>query len=168
MTWANDFKQIPKAPTLPKEEMRYAYEVLGASYTMFWALNGNQREFNVLAEHVTTARRAALKLVRGDDKTFCSESRALRIPSSGSGPIATAAQTREVVVVDDVSTMRRAELAKEFDISKVSFVPVEGGVLEYGVPSTLSLDSNLLEATLKLRVETSGAGYALYWKVIAN
>ena len=44
------------------------------------------------------------------------------------------------------------------------FVPVEGGVLEYGVPSTLSLDSNLLDATLKLRVDTSGAGYALYWK----
>ena len=43
-------------------------------------------------------------------------------------------------------------------------MPVDGGVLEYGMPATLSLDSNLLEATLKLRVDTSGAGYSLYWK----
>ena len=46
------------------------------------------------------------------------------------------------------------------------FVPVDGGVLEYGLPSTVSLESNLLEATLKLRVDTSGAGYSLYWEEV--
>ena len=70
---------------------------------------------------MTDARKAALQLVRGDNKTFCSESRAFAIPASGSGPIATAARTGETVRVDDVSTMRRAALAEEFQISKVPF-----------------------------------------------
>jgi len=163
-TWPNDFTKIPKAPVFPKDEVRNAYELIGASYTMFWSLSASRKEYTIKANHVTTARRAALKQVRGDDKTFCSESTAFKIPAEGQGPIATAARTGETVVVDDVSTMKRAALAQEFQINKFRFVPVEGGVLEYGVPSTLSLDSNLLEATLKLRVDTSGAAYALYWK----
>ena len=32
------------------------------------------------------------------------------------------------------------------------------------MPTSVALDSNLLEATLRLRVDISGAAYALYWK----
>lgn len=48
-----------------------------------------------------------------------------------------------------------------FPSPSIAFHPLP---CRYGVPSTLSLDSNLLEAALKLRAESSGAGYALYWK----
>ena len=118
-TWPSSYNLIPKMPALPKDEMRYAYEQLGASYTMLWALSSDKQEYTVRAEHVTTARRAALKQVRGDDKTFCSESRAFKIDAAGSGPIATAARTGEIIVVDDVRTMKRRALAEEFQISKV-------------------------------------------------
>ena len=119
-TWPGSFEQIPTAPTLPTDEMRRAYELYGASYTMFWRLAADKKEYIVVAEHVTDARKAALKQVRGDGKTFCSESRAFQIPASGPGPIATAARTGETVAVDDVSTMKRSALAEEFQINKVA------------------------------------------------
>lgn len=163
-TWPNNFERIPKPPPLPKDLMRNAYEGLGASYTMFWALDAGKKQYRVIADYVTESRREALRKVRGDDKTFCSESRSFSLDAAGTGPVATAARTGETQVVDDVTVMKRAALAEEFRVTKISFVPVEGGVLEYGIPVTTSLDSSLLAATLKLRVETSGAGYALYWK----
>jgi hypothetical protein len=119
-SWPNNFAKIPKAPTLPKAEMRYAYDSLGASYTMFWGLDDSRKSYTIVAEHVTTARRAALKLVRGDGKTFCSESRAFAIDAASDDPIATAARTGEPVEIDDVTTMKRAALAQEFQINKVS------------------------------------------------
>ena len=163
-TWPSDFESIPKPPPLPKDQMRNAYEGLGASYTMFWALGADKKQYSVVADYVTESRREALAKVRGDDKTFCSESRKLALDAAGTGPVATAMRTGETQVVDDVTAMKRAALAEEFRVTKIIFTPVEGGVLEYGIPVTTSLDSSLLAATLKLRVETSGAGYALYWK----
>lgn len=160
-----DRKGPPPVPTLPCAEMRKAYELLGSSYTMFWAKNADDN-FVVVADHVTAARKLALSKVRSDDKTFCSESREYELDAMGDGPVATAARTGKELVVDDVSTMKRAAIAEEFGISKIVWLPVEGGVLEYGVPSSMYLESNLLEATLKLRAATSGAGYAMYWKEV--
>jgi len=55
-------------------------------------------------------------------------------------------------------------LAKEFGIKRVSFVPTEAGVLEFGIPEKNFLTGPTLAASLKMRCDTSGAGYALFWK----
>jgi len=70
---------------------------------------------------------------------------------------------KEVTVVD-VSKMKRAALANEFGIKRLHMIPMEGGVLEYGSPSNAYMSGNTLAASLKMRCDTSGAGYALYWK----
>jgi hypothetical protein len=72
------------------------------------------------------------------------------------------------VTVTDVSTLKRAALAKEFGIARMHFVPVEGGVFEYGSPANQYLSGPTLEASLKLRCDTSGASYAMYWKESAG
>jgi len=74
--------------------------------------------------------------VRRDDSTFASESRNIKVKANGRGPIATAARTGEEQVVTNTTTMVRADLAKEFSIKRITFVPLTSGqVLEYGTPS---------------------------------
>jgi len=154
--------EMPHVPNLPKAAMRKGFENLGASYCMYWAKEGG--EFKVQADYVTDSRKRLLKQVRNDDETFCSKSRHMTIDAAGSGPIATAFREGKEVTVVDVNEMKRAELAKEFDIARVHFIPMESGVLEYGSPKNVFLTGNPLAAALKMRCDTSGAGYALYWQ----
>merc|ERR1712183_716022 len=46
----------------------------------------------------------------------------------------------------------------------IHFVPTEDGVLEYGTPASATLSGATLMASMKMRCDTSGAGYALYWQ----
>jgi len=154
--------ELPKCPTMPKEEMRKGLENLGASYCLFW--QNKNMEFRVVADYTTESRKEALAQYRGDDKTFAAESRKIMLPARGDGPVATTARTGEECVISDVSTMKRSKLAKEFGIAKIHLVPVDGGVLEYGTPSQDYLRGQLMKASLKMRCDTSGAGYAIYWK----
>merc|ERR1719343_988405 len=138
------------------------FENLGASYAMFWSKEGDS--FKVVADYVTDSRKRALQATRGDNETFCSKSRDVTIDANGDGPIATAFKTNKEVTIVDTSVMKRAALAKEFDVKRVHFIPTEGGVFEYGSPGSAELSGNTLAASLKMRCDTSGAGYALYWK----
>jgi hypothetical protein len=157
-----DWEELPKCPTMPKVEIRKGFENLGASYCLFW--QNRNMEFSVVAEYTTGARVEALKQMRGDDKTFASESKAFKLDAKGDGPVALAQRTGKEQVVSDVSVMKRSKLAKEFRIAKLHLVPVEGGVLEYGTPLMDYLSGDLMKASLKMRCDTSGAGYAMYWK----
>jgi len=159
-----DWDTVPKCPTMPKAEIRKGFENLGASYCLFW--QNRNMEFSVVAEYTTEARKQALKQARGDDKTFASESKAFALDSKGDGPVALAARTgkEQVISERDVPKMQRAKIAKEFGIAKVHMVPVPGGVLEYGTPAQDYLSGDLMKASLKMRCDTSGAGYAMYWK----
>lgn len=154
--------EMPQVPNLPKAAMRKGFENLGASYCIYWAKEGN--EFKVKADYVTDSRKRLLQEVRNDDETFCSKSRHMTIDATGNGPIAMAFREGKETTVTDVNEMKRAELAKEFDIASIHFIPMESGVLEYGSPSNVFLKGNTLAASLKMRCDTSGAGYALYWQ----
>ena len=46
----------------------------------------------------------------------------------------------------------------EFGLSSIHFVPVEGGVFEYGVPKEGALSGVTLDATLALECQAAGAG----------
>jgi hypothetical protein len=80
---------------------------------------------------------------RGDDKTYASESRAVRLPAGGDNPVATAASSGKEVALEDPgasSTFKRAGLAKEFNVATLRCVPCAGGgVLEYGIPRQQAL-----------------------------
>jgi len=159
-----DWAAMPEVPTMPKEIMRKAFENLGASYALYWAREGD--EFVPRADFTTASRKTSPATVRGDDKTFSSESMGYRLDANGDGPVATAARSGKEVYIADTSTMKRAGLAKEFGIKRVHFVPFDGGVLEYGTPAGAFLSGPLMEASLKMRCDTSGAGYSIYWKEV--
>merc|ERR1712226_73467 len=104
-----------------------------------------------MADYVTPDRVRALKNRRGDDKTFASESRHYTLATDGDGPVATAAQTGKAQFIAHAPTdprLKRAALAKEFGVESIHFVPIEGGVLEYGVPKDAKLSGNALLAAL--------------------
>lgn len=157
-TW----EEMPECPLIPKAALRRGYENLGASYSMFWAKQGDK--FKVVADYVTDSRKKSLKAARGDDETFCSKSREIILDAGGDGPVAKASRTGEEVTVYPPFQMQRAALAEEFGIQRIHFVPAEGGVLEYGTPANTYLSGPTLAASLKMRCDTSGAAYALYWQ----
>jgi len=157
-----DWTEMPKVPNMPKAAMRAGFENLGASYCIYWSKQGDK--FKVAADYVTDARKRALKAARGNDDTFCSKSREWTLDANGDGPVATAFRSGEKGTIVDISKLNRAALAEEFGIKRVHFIPMDGGVLEYGSPNTAYLSGNTLAASLKMRCDTSGAGYALYWK----
>jgi hypothetical protein len=158
------WSSVPTAPTMPKVDMRRGFENFGASYCLFWQKQANGY-YSAVAEHTTDERKAALRKARGDDKTFASESMKLKLDSRNPGGVATAARTgKEVVLTDMTKLSKRSELAEEFGIIEIHFVPHKDGVFEFGTPAENFLSGALMEASLKMRCDNTGAGYALYWK----
>jgi len=162
-----DWKELPECPTMPKTTMRKAFENLGASYCLFWERDGD--EFVCIADFLTESRRKALAQVRGDGKSFASVSRGQRLNAKGDGPVALAARVGKEIVIDSKTmdgVMKRASLAREYGIKRLHFVPTNEGVFEYGTPNDAFLSGPLMEASLQMRCQTSGAGYAMYWKEV--
>ena len=167
-----EWRGVPPLTRLPHADMRRAYEKFGASYTMLWQRTGN--EYRVVADHTTSARKIALQKARNDERTFCSESRAIVVEAQGDNVLANTVLRGSEEVIDDPSQMRRAALAREFGVKKLHLVPFvdaetgESLVLEYGTPTDVYLEGARLEATLKMAVESTGAAYALYWKSVGE
>jgi len=77
-----------------------------ACYVILWDTSGGQ--YRIIAHHVGKERRNQLKELRGDDKTYCTESYGIAIDPSGHGPIASAARTgRHVFLPTPPRLMRR-------------------------------------------------------------
>lgn len=165
------WSKMPECPTMPKKEMRKAFENIGAKYVMFWSNASGDGYFRAIATYVTPERVRALANKRGDNKTFCSESQGFKLPVDGNGPVATAARTGQEQFIQDAPTeptFRRKDIAKEFGVASIHFVPVTGGVLEYGTPKGVKLSGNPLAAAMKMRCDNSGAVYAIYWTKYDN
>jgi len=171
VTWAD----IPEAPVVPKQELRKAFEELGALYALFWELDGDK--LKVVGEYENPRDKKTRLQLRGDGKSFPSLSAEYELDANGNGPISTALNTNEEVVVTfadgqeftTCASMKRAEYAKEFSICSIHAVPIvdadgtKRGVLEYGVNSNKVLNDQTMEATLKMQAEGAGASYAIYW-----
>lgn len=118
---------------MPKAELEKAFTA-GATHVIFWHKVGN--EYVVGASYLTPERESALKALRGDDRSYTSESWGFKLPADGKGPVSTAARSGLEVVIEDPSQeegFHRRHLAKEFRVGQCHFVPCRDGVLEYGV-----------------------------------
>ena len=171
----------PIVPIMPKAEMRKAFEELGALYAVFWAQGpASGDDYVMQASYEAPSGTALLSRLRGDGDSFVKRSKSMRFQVDGTGPVATASREQaEVVVVlgnDGIArstvngctktgknVLKRADDMLEFDLSSIHFVPVEGGVFEYGVPKEATLSGVTLDATLALECQAAGAGYATYW-----
>ena len=120
---------------LTQEDCLEAHE---ATYSILWQEQAGV--FRATGEYTIEARKRARRRVRGDDKTFASESAKLEFLSSAPGPLQTAYLSGKEVVINHGSggylekmhSPKRRALAKEFGIKHIHFVPVKGGVMEYG------------------------------------
>ena len=170
------WSSIPRAPTMPKAQLRKAFEDLGALYAMYWRQDGD--ELRVIADYENPRETQRRKALRGDGSSFVTHSRSLVLDANGSGPVAESLRSGQEVVVgfgaDNVwplcASMQRAAIAKEYSLCSVTMVPVvdeetgERGVLEYGVSTTAELNPITLDATLQMQVQSAGAAYGIYWK----
>lgn len=130
---------------------------------MFW--EEQEGEFQAIVDYSCEDWVRSLQSRRGDEKTFCSESKSFRLPVSGDDPVASAAKLGiEVrVAIDEALTLERKDLASEFGIQALHLMPVPGGVLECGICAQDRLTGHTLAAALKMRCDSSGAGYSIYW-----
>eukprot|EP00930_Biecheleria_cincta_P008354 TRINITY_DN109775_c0_g1_i1.p1 TRINITY_DN109775_c0_g1~~TRINITY_DN109775_c0_g1_i1.p1 ORF type:complete len:659 (-),score=120.82 TRINITY_DN109775_c0_g1_i1:61-2037(-) len=159
----SEWKEAPKCPLMPKADMKKAFEHFQASYMMFWRENA-AGEFQVVADYVTPQRKKSLKNRRGNDETFSSKCRSLAL--GGDAIVAQVAKSRREVFIPNAAehgTFTRSSLAREFGVKTVRLLPCEGGVLEYGVLKDEHLTGHALEASLKMRCDTSHAMYSIYW-----
>jgi hypothetical protein len=102
----------------------------GSSYVVYWRQQGG--EYSVCGDFELPESMEALKDEHGDDKTFVSETRKVRLPAAGENMVASAAASDEEVVWDKTAerpTFKRASLAMEFNVNYIRFVPCAGGVL---------------------------------------
>jgi hypothetical protein len=135
---AAQWPSIPTSVPMPKRELRRAFEDLGASYAMWWALEDND-ELKVRATYENPREMSKLIQLRNDGETFTKISARLTLNAKGDGPVGKALQTMEEQVAvfgeeDSTSTcasMKRAEVAKEFDVGEIHFYPVED---QYAAP----------------------------------
>merc|ERR1719183_2119177 len=72
--WKDAYNGAP----VPLDGLREAYEGYGSTYSLFWA-KGKSGQFEVVSDFVTPARKKALKNRRGDDKSFASECKGLKL-----------------------------------------------------------------------------------------
>ena len=119
----------------------------------------------VVLWQTTKSYRQALKNSRDDDITFCSISRDYLPDVRGNGPVATTARTGKKTFYADLESarLRRSDRAKEFGIKSLGLIPIEGGVLEYGIPTNARLSGHTLAAMLKISAEACEADYSLCW-----
>ena len=130
-------------------------EQIGATYCILWKPTPSRDKFTVVKDYTTAARKKAQRRVRGDDKLYATESRRFTPRVDGTGPIATTYRTGKQVIIDDVRQLtQRAAIAQEFGVKRIFFVPVDGGVLEYGTPSGEEVMLfNLLQLTVAQMVQ---------------
>lgn len=82
-----------------------------------------------------------VKSIKTSGLTYVTESLKMKLDRNGNGPVATALRSGKEIRLDiehdKTSTYQRAALAEEYGVVKEFFLPMNAGVLEFGVPRSL-------------------------------
>jgi predicted membrane chloride channel (bestrophin family) len=150
-------------------------EATNAAYAMYWKEAGGSAV--TLGSYISPKHRTELKAI-GTDLSFPEASQALIMKADSSTAVGRVLTTRQPVFVRDAKTSttisaNRVAAANVYGIESICFVPVLGGVIEYGTSNgegTATWESfdeagsdGLPKAELE-RVFRGGATYAIYWK----
>ena len=142
----------------------------GAGYSIYWKQDANLA--TVGDTHVTGDYRRQLQ-ASGKKLSFAEASKATVFDLLGPSPVAQAMRTRKPVFVQDISREaddERAAIAIEYGIRQVAFVPVLGGVIEFGATVQnpwLNVYEALQQTMPNEEIETalaSGATYMMFWQ----
>jgi hypothetical protein len=148
----------------------------GAGYAIYWAnVNG---KLVVAGDYVTDARKEKLK-TKGFDKSFAEESESFALDVNGAGPVAECFNSGKPVFVKSIadSIMKRKDLAAQYGVEQCAFVPMEGGVMEYGTSDgECTADWKSIEdartaimpkAEMKAAFE-AGATHMIFWRKVGD
>jgi len=124
-----DWDETAAHAAMPVDEITTAFQSRGA-FAILWKKEGS--DFLVAADYtdVTTLTASA------DHTSYSSASRAVILPSDDDNLVAAAALSRDgfdLSCPSENPKFKRSALAKKFRVASTRFVPVVGGVLEYGV-----------------------------------
>ena len=140
-----------------------------AAYGIYWKQEGNTAR---PIRSFTSPWYKDMQKQKGSLYTFTDISQETTVDVTGPSPLAQAIRTRSKVYVPDMSAANdeRAYVAPEYDIASVAYVPVVGGVFEYGVPAGVwSGERDALAQTIPNEevdaALASGATYMMFWKV---
>jgi hypothetical protein len=169
-TAGQDWKELPIPPQMPRTTMRRAFNTLGAVHMIFWKKTGSH--FELIADFTTESWFKTIGQLRGDNKTFASESRKLCAGIRDDG-VATISKTyrkgKEIVITDNNNFKdQRKGLAKEFGMANLHLVPVDWGVVEFGIPAERFMSLNTGRAVMQMYCQSARADYAIYWKDTAS
>ena len=148
-------------------------ELTGAGYGIYWA---DQDGEAVVADRYVTPGHAAELKAAGKRLSFAEASQATIMRADGNSPVAEVLRSRQPVLVEDAkSCVRdgRSAAAVEYGIQSICYVPVLGGVLEYGTTegdctaNWETIEDAKPAALPKAELEQAirnGATYAIYWQ----
>ena len=148
-------------------------QISNASYAIYWKYDGavaTKRQ-----SYMSPVYKAELKAV-GKSISFAEASQSITYDLKGDMPVAQVMRDRKPIFIEDMSTceldLERAEIAKSYFVEGAAFVPVLGGVIEYGqthaTKSWRSAEDALAQIIpneeLDKAFNQGGATYAIFWK----
>merc|ERR1719486_1855550 len=147
-------------------------QTANAAYGIFWKQVGERA---IAAGSYVDPQHAAEMKAAGKRLNFAEASKATTFPTSSAAPVAEVLRTRQTVLIDDAKGCEldgRYKACEEYGINQIVYVPVLGGVLEYGVSDTCreqwkGLADAHVDAVPKAELERAfrdGATYAIYWR----
>jgi predicted membrane chloride channel (bestrophin family) len=120
------------ADGLPKAELERAFRS-GATYAIYWKPDYKKGTYVLGASFETSAQ--ALSEEACETKTYVNECRDFRPSIESEGPIGLAGSSGVSIKVLDTAkdkNFKRSALAQTYGIGQITFVPCNGGVLEWG------------------------------------
>ena len=148
-------------------------EVSGASYALYWQYNGEAGEVGTKSSYVTDAYRKELA-AQGKTVSFAEASQSVAYSLEGNSPIAQVMRERQSIFIPDMTAVpdsSRSEVAKSYLIDGAAFVPVLGGVIEFGQSHGVKQWSGAEDALRQVipgeEVQKAfcdgGASYGIFW-----
>jgi len=128
--WSSQADALKQA--IPNEELDAAFAA-GATYAIFWERNDKAGVFTQKASFELPKNSLSKSIQAGN--SYIKESGAATLNINGQGPIALCSSSAQTIVVGDTLTFpnfKRRELAQEWGVGKITCVPMETGVLEFG------------------------------------
>ena len=153
--------------------LKMQVESANALYGIYWKQDGKVAR---AAKTFKSPKYNAYLQAAQKQFSFVDVSEQTTVDVEGASPVAQAIRTRSKLFVSDVSQMpdERAAVASEYFIGSIAYVPVVGGVIEYGVPGASAggtwwsgEDEALAQTIPNEEIDAalaSGATYIIFWK----
>lgn len=150
------------ANKIPNAALADAFAKQGATYAIFWKRNFDTGMYELAANYETLTNSLNARALESDE-SFAKDSEGTSIAIMGDGPVASAGKAGVEIVIpnlDSYPNFKRADIAKQWGVGKMTLLPCETGVLEYGTVTkdkrTTTVGAEFQEASRPYRRDVFG------------